>query len=61
MLAFRISVRWVESTVVGVDHGVAADRGLLAQVGVDPGRRQAEGRLHRVDGRAASPARRTGP
>ena len=45
MLSLMSSVRCVASTVGGVDDGVTLDRGLLLQRGVDPGRRQAEGRL----------------
>ncbi len=33
----------------GVDHGIALQRRLFLQAGVDPGRRQSEGRLDGVD------------
>ena len=45
----------------GVDDGVALERGLFLQRGIDPGRRQAERRLGRVDARHASPVRPSDP
>ena len=44
-----------------IDDGVALDRRFLLERGVDPGRRQAEGRLGGVDAGKLSPGRRPGP
>ena len=35
----------------GIDHGVALQRGFFLQAGIDPGRRQAKGRLGGVNAR----------
>lgn len=47
-MALSSSVRWVEHGR-GVDDGVALERGLFLEAGIDPGRGQAEGRLGGVD------------